>query len=84
LLAAFPMPLVGAMLFMVGLEFGKMARGLKGWGLRLALFTAALAALTNMAVGFGVGLVAAHLVKQLHRRGILSCTCKLPRAAPVV
>ena len=83
LLAAFPMPLVGAMLFMVGLEFGKTAGRLKGWGLRLALFTAALAALTNMAVGFGAGLVVAHLVRQLHHRRILSCACKPPGAASV-
>jgi MFS superfamily sulfate permease-like transporter len=81
LLAAFPMPLVGAMMFLVGIELGKVVWGLKGWGLRLALFTAALSVVTNMAAGFGAGLAAAYLVRELEHRGMLSCACSRPRGA---
>lgn len=81
LLVAFPMPLVGAMMLLVGIELAKMVRGLKGWGLRLALLTAAVSVLTNMAVGFGVGLAAAYLVRWWKRRGVLPCVCSRPRGA---
>ena len=81
LLAAFPMPLVGAMMFLVGIELGKVVWGLKGWGLRLALFTAALSVVTNMAVGFGAGLGVAYLVRELRHRGVLPCACPRPRGA---
>jgi predicted benzoate:H+ symporter BenE len=79
LLAAFPMPLVGAMMFLVGIELGRVVLGLKGWGLWLALFTAALSVLTNMAVGFGVGLAAAYLVRELEHRSMLPCACPVPQ-----
>jgi predicted benzoate:H+ symporter BenE len=79
LLAAFPMPLVGGMLLLVGVELARMARGLKGWGLRLALLTAAVSVLTNMAVGFGAGLGVAYLVRWLARRDRLPCACQSPR-----
>jgi MFS superfamily sulfate permease-like transporter len=79
LLAAFPMPLVGGMLLLVGIELAWMARGLKGWGLRLALLTATVSVLTNMAVGFAAGLVAAYLVRWLARRNRLPCACQGPR-----
>ncbi|MFQ6014515.1 MAG: putative sulfate/molybdate transporter [Anaerolineae bacterium] len=75
LLAAFPMPLVGAMMFLVGIELGKVVWGLRGWSLRLALFTAALSAVTNMAVGFGAGLAAAYLVRELEHRRLVPCGC---------
>ncbi|MBC8448073.1 MAG: hypothetical protein H8D78_10000 [Chloroflexi bacterium] len=81
LLAAFPMPLVGAMMFLVGIELGKVVLGLKGWGLRLALFTAALSVVTNMAVGFAAGLAAAYLVRELRHRGVLPCACPRLRGA---
>lgn len=76
LMAAFPMPLVGGMMLLVGIELAKMVRGLKGWGLRLALLTAVISALTNMAVGFGVGLAAAYLVRWLTSRDRLPCACE--------
>jgi ABC-type dipeptide/oligopeptide/nickel transport system permease subunit len=66
---------------LVGIELGKVVLGLKGWGLRLALFTAALAVVTNMAVGFGAGLAAAYLVRELRHRGVLPCVCPRPRGA---
>jgi MFS superfamily sulfate permease-like transporter len=81
LLAAFPMPLVGAMMLLVGIELTRMARGLKGWGLRQALLTAFVSVLSNMAVGFGAGLAAAYLVRWWKRRGVLPCACSRPRGA---
>ncbi|MGA9351844.1 MAG: putative sulfate/molybdate transporter [Anaerolineae bacterium] len=75
LLAAFPMPLVGAMMFLVGIELGKVVVGLRGWKLWLALVTAAVSAVTNMAVGFVVGLAVAYLVRELTHRNLLSCVC---------
>jgi hypothetical protein len=78
-LAAFPMPLVGGMLFLVGLEFGKVVLGLKGWALRLALLTALLSVVTNMALGFTVGLAAAYIVRALKHHQRLPCGCTRPR-----
>lgn len=75
LLAAFPMPLVGGMMFLVGLEMLKAIKGLQGWGLRLAIVTAVISAMTNMALGFGVGLAAAYLVRWLAHREKLPCGC---------
>ena len=75
LLAAFPMPLVGGMMFLVGFEMLKVIKGLSGWGLRIALLTAAVCTVTNMAVGFGVGLAAAYLVQFLVHRDRLACGC---------
>lgn len=81
LLAAFPMPLVGGMMFLVGLEMLKMIKGLQGWGLRLAIVTALVSAVTNMAVGFGAGLAAAYLVRWLAHRKKLPCGCGQARSS---
>ncbi len=81
LLAVFPMALVGGMMFLVGLELLKAIKGLKGWGLRVALLTAVVAAVTNMAVGFGVGMVTAYLLRALVRRHKLPCACEHPLVA---
>ena len=75
LLKAFPMPLVGGMMLLVGIELGKVVVKLRGWKLWLALVTAAVAAVTNMAVGFVAGLAAGYLVRELTRRHLLSCLC---------
>ncbi|MBM4466351.1 MAG: hypothetical protein FJ014_12485 [Chloroflexi bacterium] len=75
LLAVFPMPLVGAMMFLVGIELGKVVVKLRGWKLWLALLTAAVSVVSNMAVGFIVGLAAAYLVRELTHRRLLSCVC---------
>ncbi len=75
LLAVFPMPLVGGMMLLAGIELGKVVVKLRGWKLWLALVTAAVAAVTNMAVGFVAGLAAAYLVRELTRRHLLSCVC---------
>jgi MFS superfamily sulfate permease-like transporter len=75
MLAAFPMPLVGGMMFLVGFEMLKVIKGLSGWGLRIALLTAVVCTVTNMAVGFGVGLAAAYLVRFLAHQDRLACAC---------
>jgi hypothetical protein len=75
LLAVFPMPLVGGMMLLVGIELGKVVSELRGWKLWLALLTAALSVVTNMAVGFVAGLAAAYLVRELEHRQLLPCVC---------
>jgi len=75
LLTAFPMPLVGAMMLLVGIELGRVVLKLKGWGLRVAVFTAAFSVVANMAVGFGAGLAVAYLVRALKHRRLLPCAC---------
>lgn len=69
LFAAFPQAIIGAMMFMVGLELIKFARHLKpGPELVVAAVTVAVALPTNMAFGFVAG-VAAHRVIGLVGRG---------------
>jgi len=75
LLKAFPMPLVGGMMLLVGIELGRVVVKLRGWKLWLALVTAAVSVVTNMALGFGAGLAVAHLVRELKHRRMVSCTC---------
>ena len=77
-MAAFPMPLVGGMMLLVGIELGKAVMRLRGWKLWLALVTAAVSVATNMAMGFAAGLVAAYLVKGLKHRDVLPCVCPTP------
>ena len=78
IMAAFPMPLVGGMMLLVGIELGKAVMRLRGWKLWLALVTAAVSVATNMAMGFAAGLVAAYLVKGLKHRDVLPCVCPTP------
>lgn len=75
IMAAFPMPLVGGMMLLAGIELGKVVVRLRGWKLRLALVTAAVSVVTNMAIGFVVGLAAAYLVRELGHQRLLPCTC---------
>jgi hypothetical protein len=75
LLKAFPMPLVGGMMLLVGIELGKTVVKLRGWKLWLALVTATVSVVTNMAVGFVAGLAVACLVREMEHRHILPCTC---------
>ncbi|NLX35322.1 MAG: hypothetical protein GXY68_01390 [Chloroflexi bacterium] len=67
ILSAFPMALVGGMMFMVGIQMALPAARLKGWSLALAGLTASVALLTNMAIGFAVALLVAWV---LRRRGV--------------
>jgi len=81
IMAAFPMPLVGGMIILVGIQLGKGVVELRGWKLGLALVTATVSVATNMAVGFLVGLVTAYLVRELKHRNVLPCTCSQLRGA---
>jgi len=71
ILSAFPMPLIGGMMFMVGLQFVGPVLKLRRWALGLALFTTAVSVATNMAIGFLAGLAATHAVRWLAGRGVL-------------
>jgi hypothetical protein len=75
LLKAFPMALVGGMMLLVGIELGRVVVKLRGWKLWLALVTAAVSVVTNMALGFVAGLAVAYLVRELKHRRMVSCTC---------
>ncbi len=75
LLKAFPMPLVGGMMLLVGIELGKVVVSLRGWKLWTALVTAVVSVVTNMALGFVAGLAAAYLVRELKHRRMVPCTC---------
>ena len=68
---AFPMALIGGMMVMVAVQLGKGAVKLRGWKLALAGMTAAVSVVTNMAVGFVVGLAVTDLLRALARRGDL-------------
>lgn len=81
LLVAFPLAIVGGMMFLVGIELLKVVKGLQGWGAWIAILTAAISLISNMAVGFAAGMVAASLVRHLRHRGILSCACHKPQLA---
>jgi len=76
LMAAFPMPLIAGMMLLVGIELVRPVIKLRGWKLGLAVGTAALSVLTNMAIGFAGGLAVAHLLKAMKRRYPLPCLCK--------
>ena len=75
IMAAFPMALVGGMMFLVGIELGKGVIKLRGWKLALCLVTAGVSVATNMAVGFLAGLALAYLVRTLKHRYVLPCAC---------
>jgi hypothetical protein len=69
LFAAFPQAIVGAMMFMVGLELVKFARHLTvGPDLIVLGTTVAIGLLTNMALGFVAGIIAHELVTLVRKR----------------
>jgi MFS superfamily sulfate permease-like transporter len=72
LLGAFPMPLIGGMMFMVGIQFVRPVVRLRRWPLALALLTTIVSVVSNMAVGFLVGLGSTHLLRWLGQRGLIS------------
>ena len=80
-MAAFPMALVGGMMFLIGIQLGKGAVKLRGWKLTLCLVTAGLSVAVNMAVGFLVGLALAYGVRALKRRRALPCLCAAKEVA---
>ncbi|MEJ2151348.1 MAG: putative sulfate/molybdate transporter [Chloroflexota bacterium] len=75
IMVAFPMALVGGMLLLVGIQLGAPAFRLRGWPLVLALLTVAISTVTNIGVGFVMGLGLSYLVRVLQRRGVLPCLC---------
>lgn len=81
IMTAFPMALVGGMMFLVGIQLGKGAVKLRGWKLVLCLVTAGVSVATNMAVGFLAGLALAYGVRALERRCVLPCLCPAQKGA---
>jgi len=71
ILTAFPMPLIGGMMFMVGVQLARVVIELRRWPLYLALLTAGVSVAFNMAVGFAAGLLGAYAVRWLIRRGTI-------------
>jgi len=69
LFSRFPTAIIGAMMFLVGLELVKFVRDIK-WGLDIIPLsvTVVSAVFTNMAVGFAAGLVTDRLVACYSRR----------------
>jgi MFS superfamily sulfate permease-like transporter len=74
-MAAFPMPLIGGMMFLVGIQLSQAVVRLRGWKLALCLTTAAVSVITNMAIGFAAGLAVSYLVRSLTHRCLLPCVC---------
>ena len=73
IMVAFPMAIVGGMLLLVSVQLGVAAFKLRGWALLLALTSAGISAVSNIGIGFVVGLGLSHLVRALHQRGRLPC-----------
>lgn len=70
LFCAFPRPIIGAMMLLVGLELVKFSRDIHGrTPLAVMLTTVAVAAWTNMAFAFLTGLAAHALTRRLQRPG---------------
>lgn len=67
LFSVFPLSIVGAMMFLVGIELTKFARDVKWKETFLLLFTALLSVFTNMAIGFIAGLLLFHAIKKWGR-----------------
>jgi hypothetical protein len=71
-MTAFPMALVGGMLLLVGVQLGVASFRLRGWPLVVALVTGVVSLLTNIGIGFLVGLALTYLARALRRRGLLA------------
>lgn len=71
-LAAFPTAIIGAMMLMVAIQLARPVIALRRAPLLLALLTAGVGAMTNMAIGFVVGLVATALLRRVRPCGLLS------------
>jgi len=69
LFRAFPEAIIGAMMVVAAAELARFSLKVRGRDLALMLLTAVLSVLTNMALGFAVGLAAHHLWSRFVRRG---------------
>ncbi len=81
LLGAFPLSILGAMLFLVGIELTKFVKDLR-WEKDLipAGVTAGMSLVFNMAVGFVAGILVYHAIRKIFRSsGRCSCQPSLPR-----
>ncbi len=61
IMAAFPMPLIAGMMLLVGIQLAKPVLKLRGRELKIALVSAAFSFVTNMGIGFVVGLLISQL-----------------------
>lgn len=64
LFALFPMSIIGAMLFLVGIQLTGFARNIKSRELPMMTLVTVLSLLTNMAIGFVVALVVFHVIRR--------------------
>lgn len=60
LLGAFPMPIVGGMMAVVGVQLGKFGLDLRGRDLAVIIITGAVSVATSMALGFLTGILLFH------------------------
>ena len=60
-MAVFPMPLIAGMMLLVGIQLAKPVLKMRGRELKIALVSAALSFVTNMGIGFVVGLIISQL-----------------------
>ena len=74
-MTAFPIALVGGMMFLVGIQLGKGTVKLRGWKLALCLVTAGHSVVTNTVVDFLTGLAPVYGMRALKRRRTLLCLC---------
>jgi len=68
LFRAFPGAIVGAMMVVAAAELARFSLKVRGRDLAFMVLTAALSAVTNMALGFAMGLATHHLWSRLTRR----------------
>lgn len=75
LFAVFPMAIVGAMMFLVGIELTKFAKDIRlNKDLIPMAITVGVSLVTNMAYGFLVGLIVYHLIRFIFRKkGYCKC-----------
>ncbi len=71
-LAAFPTAIIGAMMLMVAAQLARPVIALRGAPLVVALVTAGVGVVTNMAIGFVAGLAATAILRRARLRGPLS------------
>lgn len=70
LFSIFPMSIIGAMMFLVGIELAKFVKDIRGRKEILALATTVILSLvTNMALGFVVGVITFRLLTKFQKRG---------------
>lgn len=69
LFRAFPQAIIGAMMVVAAVELARLGLRVRGRDLAFMLLTAALSVITNMALGFAVGLAVHHLWCQFVRKG---------------